>query len=234
MMLAQVHALRELNRTVRGELVGPLRLGCFATLSPWLLPSIGQFFADNHPAVDLRFHEAFTAPLLNRLRSGELDAALMYSTHLPSSGFAAQPIAEVRLQVVLAPDHPLAAQEEVSLAALEGEPAILLGAEPSLSHVEEIVRAVADPPRIRWRMTNPETIRSMVARGLGYTIITGRPHGDRSIDGLPLAYRRISDAVPKTMVVLAYNDTLQPDECMRTLLDFCRDQFSRADDPLSG
>jgi DNA-binding transcriptional LysR family regulator len=78
-----------------------------------------------------------------------------------------------------------------------------------------------------WRSTNVETIRSMVARSLGYTIIMGRPSGDRTCEDLPLAYRRIADDVPPNSVVITYPEGTIPTAKVRTLIAFCRHEFAK-------
>ena len=226
--LSEARSLADLSRTLRGELAGELRIGCFATLSPWLLPPILDHFASEHPGVDVEFVEETTDVLTERLRAGQLDAALMYANHL-AGGIVGNEIVSARLQVALAPGHRLAARDEVPLSELDGEPAILLDIEPSLSHVEEIVRRAGHVPWVRWRSRNPETIRAMVAYGLGYTIIMGRPYGDRSIEGLPLVYRRIADPIPANSVVLAVPKGMRPHARLTARLRFCERHFAGED-----
>jgi Transcriptional regulator len=226
--LAEAQSLGDLGLSLAGELTGPLRIGCLATLSPWFVPPIIGHFVAHHAGVDVQFVESATGVLTERLRAGELDAALMYANHL-ASGIVGREIASARLQVVLPPDHRLAHRETVPLSELDGEPAILLGIEPSLSHVEDLVRRAGHAPLVRWRSTNPETIRAMVARGLGYTIIMGRPFGDRSIEGLPLVYRRIADPIPRNAVVVATPKGTRPHARLVALLDFCERHFAGDD-----
>jgi DNA-binding transcriptional LysR family regulator len=221
----------DVARVARGELAGPLRIGCFTTLSPWLFPRIAAWFAAHHPGIDVQLVEDASAALQDRLRSGDLDAVLIYSNHLVH-GMAAEEIAPVRLQLAVSPDHRLAELDEVPLRELENETAILLGLQPATGHVEDILRSAGFEPEVRWRSTNVETIRSMVARGLGYTIIMGRPFGDRTYDGLPLAYRRIADDVPPNSVVLAYPEGTVPTAKVRTLVAFCKREFAGEGQPM--
>src|SRR5690606_861008 len=115
--------------------------------------------------------------------------------------------------------------DKVPLHELRDENAILLGVQPAMGHVEEILRQAGVHPRVKWRSTNVETIRSMVARGLGYTIIMGRPYGDYTYDGLPLAYRQIADDIPPNAVVVAYPEGTRKTASMHELISFCRKEF---------
>ncbi|QTX03341.1 LysR family transcriptional regulator [Agromyces archimandritae] len=223
-VLERADDIRSVALAVRGELAGPLRVGCFTTLSPWLFPRIAAHFARAYPGIDLQLHEGVSSELQALLRAGELDVALLYRNHL-GPGVVGEPVIPVRLQLALAPEHPLAELDEVPLAALEAEPAILLGVQPAIGHVEEILRAAGMHPNVRWRSTNVETIRSMVARGLGYTIIMGRPYGDRTYDGLPIVYRRIADEMPDNAVVVAVAQGTRPTAKVSALTEFCQREF---------
>ncbi|MEW2397973.1 LysR substrate-binding domain-containing protein [Streptomyces sp. NPDC046862] len=225
-LLARSADISAAARIVRGELTGPLRIGCFSTLSPWLFPRIAVHFAENHPGVEVHLVEDASAVLHDRMLRGELDVVLNYSNHL-GPGIDSAEIAPVRLVLAVSPSHRLAAFDEVPLRELENETAILVALQPATSHVEDILRSAGFEPQVRWRSANVETIRSMVARGLGYTIIMGRPQGDRTYDGLPLAYRRIADDVPPNSVVIAYPDGTIPTAKVSTLIAFCRHEFGK-------
>lgn len=227
-LLAQAELLRGLREQLAGELVGELRLGCFRTLSPWMLPPVASFLADEHPAVQPRFVEADTVQLLADMDNGRIDAAIMYESHVPER-MARDSFARTRLHVVLSATHPRAADEGIRLSDLSGESAILLDLEPTLSHVEEILRQAGHLPHIRLRSGNAETIRAMVARGLGYTVIMGRPAGDRSIDGLPLAYVPILDTLPTSEIVLVRSEREHLDPRVKAVAHHLADRFRDGD-----
>ena len=208
-----------------------MKIGCFGTLSPWLLPRIIEFFALNHPGVDIDLTEGSSDHLQQMLLDGELDVGLMYSLHVTTEMDLAT-IAPVRLQLLLSPDHPLAAQEEIALRDLADSPAALLGLQPARDLAENQLRSAGFDPHIKWRSTNVETIRSLVARGLAYSVLMGRPLGDQTYDGLPLAYRRIKDDLPENAVVAAYPRGIVPSGKIRALLKYCQDEFTPDKSPV--
>lgn len=230
-LLEQASRIRTAASSLRGDLVGPLRVGCFDTLSPWLMPRIAARFAAAHPGVDLQIVEGVSSTLQQGLRDGEIDVALIYKNHL-QAGIVGTEILPVRLLVALPSGHRLAELNEIPLELLRDEDAILLGVQPALDHVQELMRQAGVTPRVKWRSTNVETIRAMVARGLGYSIIMGRPHSDFTYDGLPITYRRIADYVPPNAVVIAYPEGLNLTEKINTLIEFCQTEF-KADSTLS-
>ncbi len=217
-----------LASTMRGELAGSLRIGFFTTLSPWLFPGIAEHFATRYPGVDLQLEEDASAVLQAHLRDGRLDAAILYENHLVG-GIAGHHITPVRLQLAFSPDHRLASYEAVPLNELRDEPAVILSMRPATDHVEAILREAGMTPRVRWRSANVETIRSLVARGLGYSIIMGRPYGDFTYEGMPIVYRPIADELPANALVLATNQGTRPTAKLTALLDYCRHAFGDAD-----
>ncbi|MEV4128083.1 LysR substrate-binding domain-containing protein [Nocardia sp. NPDC049707] len=223
-VLTGAEGITNVAEALRGTLIGPLRIGCFSTLSPWLFPRIAAHFTNEYPGVDLRLAEGTSVELQRDLREGNLDVALLYANHL-QAGIDGVEIVPVRLQLALAPTHRLAHLKEIPLRELENEDAILLGVQPSIGHVEDLMTAAGMKPNVKWRSTNVETIRSMVARGLGYTIIMGRPYGDYTYDGFPIAYRRIADEVPENAVVVAYPSGTTLTTKIQTLVSFCRTEF---------
>lgn len=222
-----VDEIMHVAATLRGDLAGPLRLGLFTTLSPWLFPPVAEHFATAFPDVELTLEEGGSAALQAALLEGRLDAALVYENHLVA-GVEGHRIAPVRLQIALAPSHPLAQLDVVPLAALREEQAILLAIRPASDHVEQILSDAGMTPRVKWRSANVETIRSLVARGLGYTIIMGRPHGDHTYEGLPIVYRPIADALPENAVVVAVARGARTTAKVRELIAFCARDSARA------
>ncbi|MBC9944518.1 LysR family transcriptional regulator [Leucobacter sp. cx-328] len=224
-----LHGIQDIADAMRGELTGTLTVGIFTTLSPWLFPRIAEHFNDTHPQVSLELVEGGSAELQAMLLSGNIDAALLYHNHL-LPGARSFPVTPVRLQIALAPTHPLARLDTIPLHLLKEEPAALLSLRPATDHVEAILEQAGLTPRVKWRSANVETLRSLVARGLAYTIIMGRPYGDTSYDGLPLVYRAISDPLPDNSVVLAFAHGARPTAKTQALLDFTTSAF-RPDAP---
>ncbi|QEE61972.1 LysR family transcriptional regulator [Salinibacterium sp. dk2585] len=230
-LLANAESIEGLSQTDEGALIGELRIGCFPTLSPWMVPRVIEFFAQEHPAIDVQLTEDDSTYLQAHLLAGKLDAVIMYRNAL-APGVEAELVAPARVQVVLAADHPLAAFDEVPLAALQPETAIAL-AQPAATHyLEDVLRVAGFMPNVRWRSSNTETIRSMVARGLGYALVMGRPVGDRTYDGLPLVYRRIQGDIPENPVVIARPRDAPVTPKFRALADFCRQKFSLEGTPV--
>ena len=184
--------------TLRGKVV----IGCYSSLAPTLLTELMAEYGIRHPDVELDFFAGTQQEIHEQLLSGKLDLAIAYELTLPP-GLARKRLREAVPSVVLPTDHRLAAQVQVALAELVDEPMILLDVNPSRENTEMMFSAAGLTPRIRFRTTDFEVTRSMVARGMGYAILVQRPVADLSYEGRPLAVRPIHPAtrnVPISMI----------------------------------
>jgi DNA-binding transcriptional LysR family regulator len=120
--LAAAQAATDAVAAVQGLLRGTLAVGTMQILPPAvdLLAVLGRFHAE-HPGVELRLHQAGTGTLLEEVRNGTLDLALVAPVARPPREITMRQLASDPLLVACAPTHPLATREEVALADLAGE-----------------------------------------------------------------------------------------------------------------
>lgn len=202
-VIEQAAALGSMAASLRGELTGPLRVGCFTPLSPVLLPPVVEFFAVEHPEVELDILEASADHLQERLLDGTLDVALMISARMRPQ-IEVTEVLRVPPRILLPSAHPLASLPAVPVRDLADERAILLSLHPVEDLVDELLRSVGVTPRVGWRVGNAETIRALVSRGLGYGIALARPGWVGVARGVDLTYRPFAEPVPDTIIVAAY------------------------------
>lgn len=189
-----LHQALELEADARGErgAAGVVRLGCYPSLAPTLLPPLITGFAETQPETHLEVTEATQDQLTASLEGGLLDAAIMYDLDLAPTWRRAC-LAMLTPLVVLPGDHPLAARGgAVDLAELRADPMVLLDAPPSSAHALDCCAIAGFSPRIGYRARTYETARAFVGRGLGWTILMQRPSADVTYEGLPVAVREIA------------------------------------------
>ena len=186
-----------------------------------ITPRLGQDFRELHTTVSLEMVEAGQADLVAGLRTGKLSVVLTYDLDLsPDLMFA--PLASLPPCAILAADHPLAAQERVTLEALAREPLVLLDLPHSRDYFQALFAAAGVAPTIAHRSVHPEVIRTMVANDFGYSIINARPHIDVALDGRPLATRPIAGE-PRPMILgLARLASLRPTRLVEAFEQHCR------------
>jgi len=183
--LSEVDAILDLTRTCAGPLAGPLRLGVIPTLGPYLLPWVVPRLAEAFPRLELIIHEDLTAALMERLKAHRIDAALVA---LPLDGdddVVAQPLFDEPFWFACPPGHRLANAAAVSEQDLDGDDLLMLTDGHCLrDQVLAICRRDAGRGSpADFRATSLETIRQMVAAGMGSTLfpalaVNRRPSDD--------------------------------------------------------
>jgi len=163
--------IRELARGSRDPLVGKLRVGLIPTIAPYLLPRIATQLRKSLPDLRLLLQELQTAPLLAALRQGELDMGIL-ALPADTQGLDTRSLFAEAFVVAMPRKHPLSARKRLKPADLAGEPLLLLEEGHCLrDQALEACGHLATPAEQDLRATSLETLRQMVAMGLGITLL---------------------------------------------------------------
>jgi LysR family hydrogen peroxide-inducible transcriptional activator len=170
--------------------------------------------------------ENFTVKLLEMLRTGELDCAIM-AEPFPDSGLALAPLYDEPFYVAVPKSHPLAREREISADALKQETMLLLGTghcfrDHVLEVCPEFARFSNDAEGIRksFEGSSLETIKHMVASGMGITVVPSLSIPRGPLDGDPgqlVTYIPFSPPVPSRRVVLAWRRSFPRYEAIAAL-----------------
>lgn len=176
-VIEQASAIKEIARSGKDPLAGPLKLGVIYTVGPYLLPALVRQIIERVPQMPLVLQENFTVKLLDMLRTGELDAAIM-AEPFPDHGLQILPLYDEPFMVAVPRDHPLAARSHVTSTELKNETMLLLGTGHCFrDHVLEVCPEFArfspgaDGIRKTFEGSSLETIKHMVASGMGVTVV---------------------------------------------------------------
>ena len=188
-----------------------VRLGAFHTFGPYVVPKVLSGLARKDRHVDLKLVEGDHRRVLEAVKSGDVDLALIYDLNL-SDQIATEPLTELQPYVLLAEGHPLAKQAALSLEALAEEPLILLEPPPSGDYFLSLFSRKGLVPQIRFRSSSFEMVRGLVGGGFGYSLLSTKPAASMSYDGAALVTRPLTETMPPSRVVLARrtNSSLSP------------------------
>ena len=209
-VLEQTAAIREIAKQNKDPLTGQLRLGVIYTVAPYLLPQLVRNMIERVPQMPLVLQENFTVKLVEMLRQGELDAAIM-AQPFPQQGLLVQPLYDEPFVVAMPSSHPWSKRERISSADLKNETMLLLGnghcfRDQVLEVCPEMARfsTTGDGIARTFEGSSLETIRHMVASGIGITVLPKASVPDmQAQDGL-LRYVPFEDPVPTRRVVIAW------------------------------
>jgi LysR family transcriptional regulator, hydrogen peroxide-inducible genes activator len=223
-VLEQAAAIREIAKSGKDPVSGPLRLGIIYTIGPYLLPDLVRQAIARVPQMPLVLQENFTAKLLEMLRTGELDCAIM-AEPFPDTGLAVAPLYDEPFAAAVPAGHALAKRKQLSAEELKNETMLLLGTGHCFrDHVLEVcpeyARFATDAEGIRksFEGSSLETIKYMVASGMGVTVVP-----QLSVPKEPptradhVRYIRFSPPVPTRRVVLAWRRSFPRYEAVAAL-----------------
>jgi LysR family hydrogen peroxide-inducible transcriptional activator len=176
-VLEQAAAIKEIARRGKDPLNGPLKLGVIYTIGPYLLPDLVRQVIARTPQMPLLLQENFTVKLLEMLRTGELDAAIL-AEPFPDTGLAVAPLYDEPFYAAVPMNHPLARKDSVTAEELKSETMLLLGTghcfrDHVLEVCPEFARFASNAEGIRktFEGSSLETIKHMVAAGMGVTLV---------------------------------------------------------------
>jgi len=220
-VLEQAAAIKEIAKLGKDPVTGPLRLGIIYTIGPYLLPDLVRQAIERVPQMPLMLQENFTTRLLEMLRTGELDCAIL-AEPFPDTGLAVAPLYDEPFVAAVPAQHPLARRKSVSAEELKNETMLLLGTGHCFrDHVLEVCPEYAhfssDAEGIRksFEGSSLETIKYMVASGMGVTVVPQlsvpkepQPH---------VRYVKFVPPPPTRRVVLAWRRTFPRYEAIAAL-----------------
>ena len=176
-VLDQAASIKDIAKRGKDPLSGPLRLGVIYTIAPYLLPELVRHSIDKSPQMPLMLQENFTVKLLEMLRTGEIDCAIM-AEPFPDAGLAIAPLYDEPFMAALPSAHPLAQRDAISATELKSETMLLLGnghcfRDHVLEVCPEFARFSSHTEGIQksFEGSSLETIKHMVAAGMGVTLV---------------------------------------------------------------
>jgi LysR family transcriptional regulator, hydrogen peroxide-inducible genes activator len=209
-VLDEAAQIREIARHGKDPLAGPLQLGVIYTIGPYLLPKLVRQLLKDAPQMPLLLTENFTVKLLELLKNGEIDVAVM-ALPLPDSGLMMQPVYDEEFIVAVPKRHPWARRKEISSEDLKGETMLLLGTghcfrDQVLEVCPELSRfsSSAEGMQKTFEGSSLDTIRHMVASGLGVTVLPRTSVPVKPSRDELLAYIPFKVPAPDRRVVLAW------------------------------
>ncbi|MCZ7565457.1 MAG: LysR substrate-binding domain-containing protein [Burkholderiales bacterium] len=194
-----------LARQRRNPLEGVLRLGVIHTVAPYLLPKLVAALKRVAPAMPLDIEENTTAALADLLKRGELDVVVI-ALPFDEPGVVARALYDEAFHVVAPRGHPLAKRRAVAADELDLAELLLLPVGHCLrDQVLDACREFSRPPPPGRQGNSLETLRSMVASGVGVTVLPASAVTERYADPL-VKVIAFAPPVPMRRVALAWRD----------------------------
>lgn len=216
-VLAEAARVRELAETAGDPLTGPLRLGAIHTIGPYLLPKLVPLLREQAPKMPLMLQENFTHKLLEALKSGELDVAVL-ALPVDEPGLVAQPVYDEVFRVLLPAAHPWTKQKNIDVSYLLEQPLLMLGRGNCFRDqvLDLCSQAGAGGPQVL-EGSSLETIRLMVASGVGITVMPATAVDSLPKDDALLRVRPFSEPMPTRRVGLVWRASFPRHQAIDTV-----------------
>ena len=241
-VLDEAAAVRELARQGRDPLAAPLRVGTIYTIGPYLLPGLVRQLQRKAPQMQLLLSENFTVKLIEQVRNGEIDVAIM-ALPLPPCGLSVRAVYDEPFVVAVPRRHAWSRRKAIASADLARETMLLLGSGHCFrDQVLDVCpdRSSAPDPANGMQRTfegsSLETIRQMVATGIGITVMPRTAMPARVTGQSLVAYLPFRKPPPHRRVALAWRRSFARMEAVealrRAILECSLDGVERLDAPV--
>jgi DNA-binding transcriptional LysR family regulator len=219
--LRAIDELRDMADELAGLVRGRVRLGMVTSCGVPTMPELLARFHQVYPGIDITLIEDNSYALMDQLRDGALDVALIAPGHRDPEGLALAVLADEEIVAAVGHGEPLSDQETVGLGTLEDHTLITMPVGSGLRGVfDEVCTAAGVRPRIGLEATNPQMLAQLAKRGLGVAIVpesTAREHAN------DLHALKIVRPTIRGRLALAWRSDSQRSTAARALIDMARD-----------
>ena len=222
-VLAESAQLAEIAAAGKNPLAGPLRLGVIYTIAPWLLPKLVPLLRQRAPEMPLLLEENYTHRLIERLKTAELDVAIL-ALPIDEPGLVAQPVYDELFRVLLPARHPWAKAKAIEPAQLLDQPLLMLGRGNWFrDQVLDLCTAAGQGGPQVLEGSSLETIRHMVASEVGITVMPATAVDTIAKNDPLLRVRNFTQPEPSRRVGMVWRTSFPRHQVIdllrRTLLD---------------
>ncbi|HEX3170941.1 MAG TPA: LysR substrate-binding domain-containing protein, partial [Burkholderiales bacterium] len=207
-VLEETAAIRHIAAQGKDQLASPLRVGAIYTVGPYLLPQLIPIMHKRAPNMPLLLQENYTVKLGELLRSGELDVAVL-SLPFADTGIVTRAVYDEPFRVVMPADHAWSRKAKIPAAELCNETLLLLGAgncfrDQVLQTCPRMSGSGASNIQQALEGSSLETIRHMVASGVGITVLPSTAAESKSAASPLVAIRPFGAPQPSRRIALAW------------------------------
>lgn len=222
-VLEQTAVIKELAQQGKNQLTSPLRLGAIYTIGPYLFPHLVPKLQSLTPEMPLYIEENYTAVLRRKLRSGELDAIII-ALPFTETDVVTRELYNEPFEVLLPKSHAWATRAEIPIDDLPSQKLLMLGEGHCFR--DQVIEAC---PALEANFKDPqqgliaeggslETIRHMVASGLGITVLPASAIGMNHYAPDVLVSRPFAAPAPSRTVALAWRASFPRPKAIEALV----------------
>lgn len=206
---------------------GRVRVGLTYTVAGYFMPRHHARFLRTYPEIELELAELPRNAIEHRLVEGDLDIAVILVSNLRNKAdIRYETLFRSRRRLWLPPGHHLLSAPNVSLKEVAEEPYIMLTVDEAAQTAGTYWTRHGLEPKVIFDTASVEAVRSMVAAGMGVTILSDMVYRPWSLEGQRIETRVLDTDIPTMDVGVAWSKNRTENPAALTLIDFLNTSFS--------
>jgi len=228
-IMAAVNAAETAPLSTLSTMSGSVKVGVSYTVAGYFLPRHYARFARTYPNIEVEIFEMSRQDIESGLNKGSLDLAVMLVSNIQDSeNLSHETLLRSHRRLWLPVEHALLRSSTIRLSDIVSLPYIMLTVDEASRTAERYWQKFDLKPNIVFNTSSVEAVRSMVADGLGITILSDMVYRPWSLEGQRIELRSIGDDIPTMDVGLAWNKLNEQTPATTVLRDFLSLAFSGA------
>lgn len=184
---------------------GKVRIGVTPVVTGYFLSDLLSRFQRLFPRIEVALVEDKRDYIEHMLVGGELDLALLIVSNLEQrSAIDHEVLLRSECRAWMAPSHPLADGDGLSLADLENEALVALSLDELEGLIDGIWGKFDHPPRVSYRTSSMEGVRSLVGTAAGITLLPDLVYRPWSLEGDRIIAKRTRESLPTVDIGMAW------------------------------
>ncbi len=220
--LASVEEAVRAPRATRSTIEGKLRVAMTYTVAGYYLPRHLERFIRNYPNVTVQPIESNRSDIENGLVSGIYDIAVLLTSNIvDQEGLTYETLVRSQRRLWLPSQHALASREVINLTDLVDEPYVMLTVDEASNTAQRYWNQAGCRPKTLMRTSSVEAVRSMVASGMGITVLSDLVYRPWSLEGQRVEAVPLASPIPTMDVGLAWAvnvDLAPPAQAFRSFM----------------
>lgn len=211
---------------LRTALTGSLRIGYYAPVAPAFMPDIVAPLIEGNPSVSVQLIECNNETAQSGLLNGEFDVILFAAENV-KPGIAYETLLTIPPYILAPKGHPITQRQIASLADLAGVPLVLLDLPVASAYYRALLEEAGVEPLIVATASSTEMVRSLVASGIGCSVLNMRPHSTETYAGDVVAAVSLDPPATPLRFVLGHLEE-NPRRLVRAFVEHASTYFAGA------
>lgn len=220
-IIESVEEAIRIPRRIRQDVSGSINLAVSYTVAGYFLPSHMARFSRAFPNVEINLSEADRTTIEESLITGGFDIAVMLTSNIINQEeLSHEKLMSSRRRLWVDVHHKFLKQQSVSLQDVAAEPYIMLTVDEASNTAQRYWNRTTYKPNTIFRTSSVESVRSMVANGMGISILSDMVYRPWSLEGRRVEVLEVAESIPTLDVGLAWSNASEQSVAVKAFVEF--------------